>query len=70
MHYLGGEPVFIGQPSTQNVGAIICQVFDAEHMTSAFALFDAFHVAHGPVAMLRLREPLPPLFHAAFHRGE
>jgi carotenoid cleavage dioxygenase-like enzyme len=68
-HYLGGEPMFIGQPGAQNTGVIICQVFDAEHMTSAFALFDAFHVAHGPVAMLRLREPLPPLFHTSFHRG-
>lgn len=67
--YLGGEPMFIGDPSDQSTGAIICQVFDAEHMTSAFALFDAFHVASGPVAMLRLREPLPPLFHTSFHRG-
>jgi all-trans-8'-apo-beta-carotenal 15,15'-oxygenase len=68
--YLGGEPVFIADPNNQNTGAIICQIFDAEHMTSAFALFDAFHVAGGPVAMLRLREPLPPLFHASFRRGE
>ena len=67
--YLGGEPMFIGDPSDQSTGAIICQVFDAEHTTSAFALFDAFHVASGPVAMLRLREPLPPLFHTSFHRG-
>jgi all-trans-8'-apo-beta-carotenal 15,15'-oxygenase len=67
--YLGGEPMFIGDPSDQSTGAIICQVFDAEHMTSAFALFDAFHVASGPVAMLRLREPLPPLFHTSFRRG-
>jgi all-trans-8'-apo-beta-carotenal 15,15'-oxygenase len=66
--YLGGEPMFIGDPSDQSTGAIICQVFDAEHMISAFALFDAFHVASGPVAMLRLREPLPPLFHTSFRR--
>lgn len=68
--YLGGEPIFIADPGDQNRGVIICQIFDAEHMTSAFALFDAFHVASGPVAMLRLREPIPSLFHASFHRGE
>jgi all-trans-8'-apo-beta-carotenal 15,15'-oxygenase len=69
MHYLGGEPTFIGDPRARRTGAIICQVFDAEHATSAFALFDAFHVATGPLAVLRLREPLPPLFHASFRRG-
>jgi all-trans-8'-apo-beta-carotenal 15,15'-oxygenase len=70
MQYLGGEPIFIGDPGDQRTGAILCQVFDAEHMTSAFALFDAFHVASGPVAMLHVRDPLPSLFHASFHRGE
>jgi carotenoid cleavage dioxygenase-like enzyme len=69
MHYLGGEPMFIGDPRDQRTGAVICQVFDAEHMASAFALFDAFHVARGPLAMLRLREPLPLLFHTSFHRA-
>jgi all-trans-8'-apo-beta-carotenal 15,15'-oxygenase len=69
MQYLGGEPIFIGEPGDQRTGAIMCQVFDAAHMTSAFALFDAFHVASGPVAMLHLREPIPALFHASFHRG-
>jgi carotenoid cleavage dioxygenase-like enzyme len=39
-------------------------------MTSAFALFDAFHVAGDPMATLRLREPIPSLFHASFRRGE
>ena len=70
LQYLGGEPIFIGDPRDQKTGVIMCQVFDAAHMTSAFALFDAFHVAGGPVAMLRLREPLPALFHASFRRGE
>jgi all-trans-8'-apo-beta-carotenal 15,15'-oxygenase len=70
MQYLGGEPIFIRDPRDQKTGAIICQIFDAEHMTSAFALFDAFHVAGGPTAMLSLREPIPSLFHASFRRGE
>jgi all-trans-8'-apo-beta-carotenal 15,15'-oxygenase len=70
MQYLGGEPIFIGDPGDQGTGTIICQVFDTEPMSSAFALFDAFHVADGPVTMLRLREPIPSLFHASFRRGE
>jgi carotenoid cleavage dioxygenase-like enzyme len=52
MHYLSGEPIFIGDPSHQRTGAIICQILDAGHMISAFAIFDAFHVSSGPVTML------------------
>jgi carotenoid cleavage dioxygenase-like enzyme len=68
MHYLGGEPIYIGDPSDQRTGVVICQVLDAEHGTGGFAIFDARHVASGPVATLLLREPIPPLFHAAFRR--
>jgi all-trans-8'-apo-beta-carotenal 15,15'-oxygenase len=64
--YLGGEPVFIGDPYAAERGIVLCQVFDAERTASAFALFDAFHVARGPVGLLHLREPIPPLFHASF----
>ena len=64
--YLGGEPVFIGDPHAPETGVVLCQVFDAERTASAFALFDAFHVARGPVGLLHLREPIPPLFHASF----
>lgn len=64
--YLGGEPVFVGSPQQADVGVIVCQVFDAERTVSAFALFDAFQVARGPVALLHLRDPIPPLFHASF----
>lgn len=67
-YYLGGEPVFIGDPHDPGTGVILCQIFDAERTASAFALFDAFHVARGPVARLHLREPIPPLFHATFQR--
>jgi carotenoid cleavage dioxygenase-like enzyme len=66
--YLGGEPVFIGHPENANTGVILCQVFDAERMRGAFALFDAFHVNRGPIAVLHLREPIPLLFHACFQR--
>ena len=69
MCYLGGEPVFIGDPHDPSIGVVLCQVFDAARTASAFALFDAFHVARGPVALLHLREPIPPLFHASFQRA-
>jgi carotenoid cleavage dioxygenase-like enzyme len=64
--YLGGEPMFIGDALDPRTGVILCQLLDAERMASAFALFDAFHVARGPVGLLHLREPIPPLFHASF----
>jgi len=65
-HYLGGEPVFAGNPNGED-GAIICQVFDAENIKSFFAIFDAFNVAGGPVAMLELNSPIHLGFHACFH---
>ena len=60
------EPVFVGDPHDPRTGVIVCQMFDAEHTRSVFALFDAFRVARGPVGILRLREPIPLLFHATF----
>lgn len=64
-HYLGGEPIFIGGRGEAG-GVVVCQVFDAERESSAFALFDASHVARGPVALLRLKEPIHLGFHASF----
>ena len=66
MRYLGGEPVFIENPNDERSGIIICQIFDAKHRASAFAIFDAFDVAKGPLAMLRLRDPIHLGFHASF----
>ena len=67
-HYLGGEPVFI--PSSDGgesaTGAVICQDFDAMRRDSFFAVFDASNVARGPVARLRLPQPIPFGFHASF----
>jgi len=63
-NYLGSEPIFIGNP--RGGGVIICHVFDAENGASSFALFDAMRVAQGPVALLRLKEPIHLGFHACF----
>jgi carotenoid cleavage dioxygenase-like enzyme len=63
-NYLGSEPIFISSP--RGGGAIICHVFDAENQASSFALFDALRVDRGPVALLRLKEPIHLGFHASF----
>jgi len=65
-HYLGGEPIFVADPKQQRAGVVICQVFDAEKMAIAFAIFDAFNVARGPLATIRLNEPIHLGFHASF----
>ena len=64
-HYLGGEPVFIPDEGDEG-GAVICKAFDAQRRESAFVIFDAFDVAAGPVATLRLDAPIHLGFHAAF----
>ena len=66
LHYLGGEPIFIADPQDEKAGAIICQVFDAQRIVSAFAIFDAYNVARGPIALLGLKEPIHLGFHASF----
>ena len=67
-HYLGGEPVFIGNPNDENEELIICQQFDAETRHGTFLLFDAFRVAQGPVATLHLQNPIHLGFHAFFEQ--
>jgi carotenoid cleavage dioxygenase-like enzyme len=64
-HYLGGEPLFVADEGGGG-GAVICQTFDARREESAFVVFDAFDVAAGPVATLRLDAPIHLGFHASF----
>ncbi len=66
LHYLGGEPIFIADSRHAGEGAVICQTFNAERVSSAFTIFNAFKVAAGPIATIRLREPIHLGFHAAF----
>jgi carotenoid cleavage dioxygenase len=65
-HYLGGEPVFVGDPSDINTGVIICHLFDAATPASHFAMFDANDIAAGPVAFVSLESPVHLGFHALF----
>ncbi|MEM8930159.1 MAG: carotenoid oxygenase family protein [Acidobacteriota bacterium] len=64
--YLGGEPIFLGDPETTERGSVICQQFDAEQRTSSFLLFDAFDIAAGPIARLPVPHAMPLGFHASF----
>jgi len=82
--FLGGEPVFAGNPgagsggsgagggdssTSEPRGVIIVQEIDPSARSSAFLLFDAFDVEKGPIARLENRTPLPPCFHAGFEPG-
>ena len=64
------DPYFVQWQSGRGVyagnGAVICQLFDADRVASSFAIFDAFNIARGPVATLRLKHPMPFGFHACF----
>jgi len=68
--YLGGEPAFVPDPEDERGGAVICQLFDAPKGESALLVFDAFHVAAGPVARIPLDSPLHLGFHALFAPAE
>lgn len=61
--HLGGEPAFALDPSGTG-GAVICQQYDAGRNESSFLVFDAFHVAAGPKAVVRLDSPVHLGFHA------
>jgi carotenoid cleavage dioxygenase-like enzyme len=67
-HYFGGEPVFVSASNkTKTIaGAVICQDFDAARRESFFVVFDAANVARGPLARLRVPQPIPFGFHASF----
>ena len=68
--YLGGEPVFVEDPSESHRGIIICHLFDAVDRTSRFLLFDAFHVAGGPFASSSLTDAIQLGFHSSFRRQQ
>jgi carotenoid cleavage dioxygenase-like enzyme len=70
-HYLGGEPVFIAaaKGGSGAAGDVTCQDFDAVNRESFFDVFDAAHVARGPVARVRLPQPIPFGFRVSFDRN-
>jgi carotenoid cleavage dioxygenase-like enzyme len=66
--YLGGEPLFVPDSAASDRGVVVCQVFDAEKVASSFAVFDAFNLEAGPIAIVRLDGAVPLLFHSVFLR--
>jgi all-trans-8'-apo-beta-carotenal 15,15'-oxygenase len=64
--YLAGEPAFVPDPGSEHGGAVLCPLYDAERDETAFLVFDAYDLAAGPQAELRLDEPLHLAFHAVF----
>ena len=68
-HYLGGEPIFIPDPSRPRAGVAMCQMFDASATASSFVAFDAYDLSAGPIATIGLPVPLPFLFHSTFVRS-
>jgi len=63
--YLGGEPVFVGEPASSN-GVVICQEFDAQNRKSYFLAFDSQNIRRGPTARIALDHILYLGFHATF----
>jgi all-trans-8'-apo-beta-carotenal 15,15'-oxygenase len=66
MRYLGGEPVVISAPDSEE-SVVICQELDAAEQTSYFLLFDAKNVSSGPIARIACGQLLYLGFHAIFH---
>jgi all-trans-8'-apo-beta-carotenal 15,15'-oxygenase len=69
--YLGGEPIFIGDPAADPAGddrpgVVIVQELEPASRRTDFLLFDAADVARGPIARLPLPGPIPPCFHASW----
>ena len=66
MRYLGGEPVVISAPDSQE-SVVLCQELDAAERTSYFLLFDAQNVSRGPIARIAAGQLIYLGFHAVFH---
>jgi carotenoid cleavage dioxygenase-like enzyme len=65
-----GEPAFVADPEHPEGGAVLCPLFDTAREETAFAVFDARHVAAGPRATIWTGTLLPLAFHAAFVGSE
>ncbi len=56
----GGEPIWVD-------GSVIVQRLNTHENRAEILIFNANHVAAGPVAILPLRHMIHPGFHASFH---
>jgi all-trans-8'-apo-beta-carotenal 15,15'-oxygenase len=65
--YLGGEPCPVTNPKDPEDAVVINEFIDAEHGRCEILLFEAAHVAKGPIARLGLRHKIHLGFHTSFH---
>lgn len=66
-HYFAGEPAVAADAGGEPL-ALVCPVCSPEENRSSIAIFSP-HDLSDPIAVLRLRHMLPPLFHSAFVRA-
>ncbi len=64
--YLGGEPCLAANPADPSEAVIITEFIDAVNNRAEILLFEAGHVAKGPVARLCLRHMIHPGFHTSW----
>ncbi len=64
--YLGGEPLPVCDPADPEDAVVISEFFDAERERCEILLFEAAHVAKGPIARLGLRNKIHLGFHTSF----
>ena len=60
----------VWNPAREDEAVVIVQHLNAASGEAAFALFDAFAIARGPIARLPLQHPVHPGFHASFARRD
>lgn len=66
-NYLGGEPVYVANPSDASQGVVIVQHLLPSENRAEILLFDAHSLSKGPIATLPLGYLIHPGFHASFH---
>jgi len=64
--YLGGEPAHVANPKDAADAVIITEYLDAWRDRAEILLFEAGHVAKGPIARLGLRHKIHLGFHTSF----
>ncbi len=64
--YLGGEPLHVSNPDDPDEAVIVNELIDARRDRAEILLFEASHVAKGPIARLGLRHKIHPGFHTSF----
>jgi all-trans-8'-apo-beta-carotenal 15,15'-oxygenase len=68
--YLGGEPLLVQNPDDPDEAVIINELVDAQADRAEIVLFDAAHVAGGPIAHLGLKHKIHLGFHTSFEPAQ